>query len=285
MNPLDNQELLHLHNVMKKDMPQHFDNGVQIKRSFSQGLPKNAMEFSTKVNNKFLNDNLAIIEEMEYRDSSNIIPKLFKSYQNKIYGKTEILNHDNFFHADLATGTPMGNDNFKHYPFIINSYRFPVPAVDGAELNFGLNGTTADSTGGNVLAIYSDNAVTATPTELYDQIAFNARITSNFVLGCYDDTGSDEANNLLGATGSVSLSGGSFGYNSVTEFGMTTARFYLAYNYDNGASGGYYKSSPTIAGINQNKAQSFTSLPNPAGAISGFSTYTNQSQRSKISHS
>ena len=284
MNPLDNQELLHLHNVMKKDMPKHFNNGAQIKSSFSQGLPKNVMEFSTKVNNKFLNDNLGIIEEMVYRDSNNPIPKLFKSYQNKIYGKTEILNHDNFFHADLATGTPISNDNFKNYPFLLNSYRFVAPAVDGAELNFGLNGTTADSTGGNVLAIYSDNAVTATVTDLYDQIAFKNRVTSNYVLGVYDDNGSDEANDLLGTTGSVSLSGGTFTYKPMTEFGMTTARWYIGYNYDTEASGGYRKSSPTIAGILQNKATTFGALADPAGDISGFETGTNQSQTSKVSH-
>ena len=43
--------------------------------------------------------------------------------------RSGILNHDNFFHADLATGCPISYDNFKHSQVITNAYRFVTPVL------------------------------------------------------------------------------------------------------------------------------------------------------------
>ena len=101
MNPLDKEELSEILKIIKNDMPLHTDKTAKIKRTQYQRFPKSLMEESIKVNNKFLNNNLAIIEEINYKDSKHWIPKAFQEYQNNIYKDKEILNHDNFFKAKL----------------------------------------------------------------------------------------------------------------------------------------------------------------------------------------
>jgi len=82
---------------IKKEMPTHTKNQIVIPYSYSQGLPKNAMELSHSVQNKFLNNYQAKIEEANY---SNLLSKNFNKWylnQNLKHSQSGILNHDSFF--------------------------------------------------------------------------------------------------------------------------------------------------------------------------------------------
>jgi len=82
---------------IKNEMPIHTTNHATIPKSYSQGLPKNAMKLSHNVQNKFLNNHQAKIEEA---DHYNLLTKNFKVWylnQNLKHAQAEILNHDGFF--------------------------------------------------------------------------------------------------------------------------------------------------------------------------------------------
>jgi len=67
LNPLDKEELAAFTEIMNKEMPLYTNTSAKIPRSYSQGLPKNLMEYSAKVYDRFLNNHQHIIKEMEYR--------------------------------------------------------------------------------------------------------------------------------------------------------------------------------------------------------------------------
>ena len=267
MNPFDNEEIKELDKIMRADMPYHRQNELKVKFTYGN-LPKNAMDYSTKVNDKFLNDNLGIIEEMEHRDPTNYIPKWFKAYQNGIYRDTEILNHDNFFKEKSGDSIEnIDKYHFKHdgriyakvsgaSPHIMNPSRF-AGAVNGADIEFG-DTSSLESTG-TVLSFFTDDLQTCNPTDLYDQIAHQYRTgTTNVRLGCYDDT-SDYPNDLLGETGSFTFTG--YAFNSTTEFSMTTAAFWLVHVYQSAGAGGYSRASN---GQMYYTPHTFGAMPDPA---------------------
>ena len=84
---------------IKKEMPIHTPNITTIPRSYSQRFPKNAMELSHHVQNKFLNNHQAKIEEANHL---NLLSKNFKRWylhQNLKHSQSGILNHDSFFNS------------------------------------------------------------------------------------------------------------------------------------------------------------------------------------------
>jgi len=191
---MDKYDLPYIAKDMDNEMPKHTDDIVKIPRSYSPP-PKNLMDESTKVNNKFLNNHQGEIEETYYKFKMDKNP--FVAYQNKYYGNKDILNHDNFYHADLATGTPIGIDNHQHYPFIINPFRFAIAGGDDLETNDGSSGATGFG------SIVSSQRVTGTVGELYNQISVYTPTSNSYMyLSVYDDS-SDSPNNLDASTGSV----------------------------------------------------------------------------------
>ena len=81
---------------IKKEMPRHTKQQIVIPHSHSQ-FPKNAMELSHHVQNKFLNNHQAKIEEANHL---NLLSKNFKRWylhQNLKHSQSGILNHDSFF--------------------------------------------------------------------------------------------------------------------------------------------------------------------------------------------
>ena len=165
MNPLDKEELKAFLKIIKNDMPKHTDNTVKIKRSFSQGMPKSLKEYSDKVDNKFLNDNLHTIEEMEYRKKG--VTNDFKNYQHKYYDESGILNHDLYFEHEGTT-----------YPklhgacgFIINPYIMKPATVNGAQIETGTS-IGQSNFGGNYINLFKlpNTGFIAT---VYDRIELN----------------------------------------------------------------------------------------------------------------
>lgn len=250
------------------DMPYHTNDSFRIKRSFSQGMPKNMMDYSIQVNNRFLNDNLAIVEEIRHRDPRNIIPKWFVNYQIKQYGNTDILNHDNFFNARLNDGYRKNlNPNLceiRDIGFLplgqMLTFSNPVlnRATNGAELEVSSNALT--STGWNGLVIGGRNT-SGTAGALYDRIAVNVNSAAgNERLAVYNDNGSGtQPNSVLGEVGSTASSNG-YNWRSVTEFSLTTTTIYIAVQVSSSSNNLYYNS-----GQNQVSAsQAFGAFPSGA---------------------
>ena len=232
MNPLDKEELSEILEIIKNDMPIHTDTTAKIKNSFSQGFPKNLMDYSSKVDNKFLNSNLAIIEEINYKNSNHWIPKAFQEYQNKIYGNTDILNHDNFFKAKLHDSFFKYQDDYgmpknTHYMkgMSIQNVGFlgiiKTLVVGGAEIIIG--DSSSHSTGLNGFIYLNQLSTTATIGANYDQLAHNVfNSTGNMRLAAYDSSSSIPTN-LYAETSSVALDS-AFTYRSVTNFSLITAQ-------------------------------------------------------------
>ena len=255
MNPLDKEELSEILKIINNDMPKHTLNSVKIKGSYSQGMPKNLMEYSEKIDNKFLNDNLHIIEEMEYRQKG--VTNDFKEYQNKIYGNSEILNHDNFFKAKLHDsffkyqdeyGMPkntqyMRGINIQNVGFLGRL----TSKVYGADMvtNLGESGTSAIG-GGPYTVIACKVKTTGVVNQFYDRVAINVSVASgNLRLCAYKDNAGSPDARYVTDTGSFAAAA-DYAWRSLTEFSLTTAANWLAfsqsaasvtYGYENQASG------------------------------------------------
>jgi len=259
---------------MKNEMPYHTDNNAIIPYTY-KSLPKKLMEESHKVDNKFLNNHLSEIEEAI--DKKLLNKTSFVNQQTKYHKESGILNHDNFFHADLATGTPISNDNFHHSNFVINSYT-DVGCVGGDDLETYTSGGTYGNSAGDQIVISSTSGTEGTVGECYDQIAIDSdNTTGNIRLGVYDDDSAP--NNLYTSTGSISMTA-DYAFKSLTEFTLTTETTWLAYQKDQASK---LKQLADVAFNNYDKTIAYASLPNPAG--SGWGTSGTEAKRMKIGHS
>ncbi len=194
-------------------MPFHTDNTGKIPYSF-KSMPKNLMEESHKVDNKFLNNHLSEIEEAT--DKKLLEKNSFIHQQVKYHKESGILNHDNFFHCDLATGTQISNDNFHHSNFVINPYTF-VASCETLETG---NASSSGNFGSNI--VWSAKLPNGVIGCKYDQVAMNidSLSSANMNLAVYDDSGGSP-NNLYESTSPHSASAG-FNLKSVTEFTLST---------------------------------------------------------------
>jgi len=208
-------------------MPLHTDNTAKVPYSFSKNMPKSLIEESHNVDNKFLNNHLGEIEEAIDR---KFIPKQsFIEQQIQYHGKSDILNHDGIFHADLATGCPIGIDNNKHYPFIINPYRFVASCTGGSEVQVAGTTNTTHSSNNN---LYGARITGAQAGYCYDQIAVDCVTASgNKHMATYTDS-SSYPSALISETASVSQTA-DYAYVSMTEWTQdSTTNVWCAYNSD-----------------------------------------------------
>ena len=244
---------------MQKEMPFHTNNIAIIPSTFKQ-FPKKPMEESHKVDNKFLNNHLGEIEEAVHKKLLNKIP--FIQQQKKYHEKSGILSHDNFFHCDLATGTPISYDNFKHQSYLVNPYMVsPAGCTGGDELE-----TYASGTGyGNASAVYfvlqHNSALVGVVDTCYDQISIDANnTTGNIRMGAYNDDGGDP-DVLYAQTGSISLFN-DYSYQSIDEFTLTTTSVWLAWQKDEDST----MMENEVTGFDRwHKAFTYGSFPDPAG--------------------
>ena len=284
MNPLDKEEFTAFIQIIQKDMPIHTDNMAKIKCPFSQGMPKNLMEHSKKIDNEFLNSNQAIIEEVNHRDSKHWIPKWLKQYQNKTYGNSGILNHDNFYVIDpnsrlcipqIRGGTFLNQNMMSFSNASLNR------AVNGATLERVNNG--ADNN--NINTIICTSLPTGTTGNLYDQFTIKTGTTGggsgNIRLGLYNSIATVPTN-LARESGSIAApANNDYTPQSVTEFGLPTDDTWFAHNQNN-ASWNYRDAGGAGNGNRRIKAWTFGAFEDPLtsiGASGNFPTYC------KISHS
>ena len=174
-NPLDLQELQPFIRNMEKEMPIHTDNTAKIKRSYSQGMPKNFMDYSAFVDNHFLNDNLAIIEEMNHRDAKHPIPRWFREYQIKHFAKFGILNKDRFFTSRMRDGYR------KHFSADLTEIReIGSLPYSGTVLGFGSIGDTKVSpTFSDDFSTYADQTAADTAWPTSDTAKMRVNITND----------------------------------------------------------------------------------------------------------
>lgn len=235
----------------------HTDTNANIKLPYSQRFPKNLMEYSQKVDNKFLNDNLATIEEINQKDSNHWIPEWVKNYQNKIYGDSDILNHDNFFKATLhdtwrecyEKGIPFPKVSGAYRPMSIQNAGFlgssipppPPPPVPGALISIGSN-TSGGPQQAN-LKIWCTRIIgQATLNNLYNSITASPYQRKGYwKLGCYDES-SNMPGAVLAESSSQTLKYGGIGANwiSVTQFAITTPNIWLCLNLSHSSARFYY---------------------------------------------
>lgn len=241
MNPLDNQELTLFLRNLKEEMPIHTDNMMKIKMNY--GIPpKNLNDYSVIIDDKFLNSNLAVIEEINHRDSKHWIPKWFQQYQNRIYGDSDILNKDNFFKATLhdtwrecyEKGIPFpkvsggGNHGNKFISF---------GRILGAELLTSASSSTNDAIGLTQLLAYK-MATNGTVGEWYNQVAIKRGTSGsggNFIGAIYSDSGSTAPDILLDYTASTAYGAtSSYTYTDLANGGgqLVTAITWVAFQND-----------------------------------------------------
>lgn len=228
MNPLDKEELKAFFKIIKNDMPLHTDNSMKIKMSYDMGFPKDIKEHSVKINNKFLNNNLHIIEEMEYRKKG--ITCDFKNYQNKHYDESGILNHDLYFKHDDKIYAKVSGGSF----FNQNALSFSNASLNRIASSAELETTSTDdnniSLASNGIDLYFVTGVIGT---VYNQLAVKMiGTTGNVKIGCYADNGSSAPSTLLADSGSNASATG-YTYRTVTEFTLTTAKTWLAVLFSN----------------------------------------------------
>jgi len=259
---------------IKNKMPFHNDIIGKIPYTFKP-MPKSFMEESHKVDNKFLNNHLGEIEEAVDKKLMDKTP--FINQQIKYHEKSGILNHDNFFHCDLATGTPISNDNFRHSPFLVNPYIISTPCTHGSEV--AVDGSPS-TTNRSLDTLYGYKITGAEAGKCYDEIAqkTNGTPAGSGRFGMYVDN-SGEPDALLIDLGTFAHTSG-YTYHVGAEWTQDgTSNVWVSHisnDFDNvfvEMTGGYrrYKSS---AG--------FGALPDPFTA--GYSSDTYPAQM-KISHS
>ena len=277
MNPLDKEELKAFLKIIKNDMPLHTEITTKIKRLFSQGMPKNLKEYSDKVDNKFLNDNLHTIEEMEYRKKG--ITNDFKNYQHKYYDESGILNHDLYFkHDDKIYAKVRGGSYFNQngLSFSNASLNRTSSPTNGAQIETGTS-IGGSNFGGNYINLFKlpNTGVIAT---VYDRIALNeAGAAGNRRTACYSGSTPTE---LLGESASFATET-SYTFQSVTEFSLLATQNWVGALADTNNNYRYFTSG-VVNGDRKYKSFTFGAYPNPAGT--GYSDGA-ESVQMKIAHS
>lgn len=245
VNPLDPLELKPFLRNLKEEMPIHTETTAKIKRSYSQGMPKNLMEYSAFVNNHFLNDNLAIIEEMQHRNKAHPIPKWFRDYQIRHYAKHGILKGDHFFGPLARIFPDLGEHRAIGFlPYAGVTLGFGIVGdtkVLGAELEAYTSGTTIDDTIGTTQLIASLMATPGNIGDWYNQVAVKRGTTGsggNGRGGIYSQSGG-LPNVLYGETASTAFGAtGSYTYWDLTNGGapLTTTDVWVAFCVDSTSS-------------------------------------------------
>lgn len=261
MNPLDKEELESFNKIMKKDMPLHTDKTTGMKLTYGQRFPKDLEEYSAKIDNKFLNDNLHTIEEMEHREKG--ITDGFKEYQTKYYDQSGILNHDLYFTHENKIYPKVSGAS----PMIMRPARFTVREA-GTEFETSPGSTGA--TGIPVDYLWCSLGSTGTDGGWYDRIACSdGNSLGNKALACYQADGASSIPATLVASEGGNAADSAYTWRTVTEFQINGATSWLALNTD---STSYNFNYTTGGSVNYKSSQTYVTFPVPYGAASGTDT-------------
>lgn len=252
---------------INKEMPIHTDNIMKIPRTQYEQLPKNLFKFSEKVNEKYLNNHISIIEEISHKFPSHPLPNWMKHYQNKYFKAS--LGHDGFFKQ--ATNIDSRIKYRQH-----NNEFISFGHVNGAALTSGDSSSNTLFTLGSIWGIKLSLGIIG---QYYNQVAVNVQSAAgNMRFGAYDDNGSTAPNNLYAQTGSIAATS-DFAWRSLTEFALDTSQNWSAWQSDSSSLNVYYKAS-----TNQSDQHTFSygSFNNPYGTVNTNNSYA---VNTKLGHS
>jgi len=258
LNPLDTSEFTTLINRIKKELPLFTRDMVSMKADHGQ-LPKNVGNHSNKLNEKFLDHNLDIIDEIKHRDKKNRFVKRFENYETKFFNIAPA--------SCISTAVTV-------YPSIsIDADKILNPALTSAacipttEVSSRTSGT--DDQAENNQIVFNQMLSTVAVGSLLCQVALkrgSAGTGGSYRQGVYNQSGSAPSA-LLAETGSISMPDtGTYTYQNLTETETDTETLWQAFmqtsttpkvlRYQGSSTGElYYRNSYTYGG-----------LPDPSGS-------------------
>ena len=269
VNPTDPQEFAVFLRKLDDEMPIHTHNFAKIKAT--QGfLPKEVMPFSAKVDNKFLNNYLATIDEINHRKPNNAFVNWFRKYQLFHYSKHGILNHDGFFNSRLGNigFIKTKGATFFQLPFtgtVLGFGSIVDSKVFGATLETANTGSSASDYANDHLLI-NKLVPTGNIGEYYDRVAATVVTQAgNINMGFYDDVAGTPTNRLA-QTGSISCPAAGYVWQSLTETAITTAQVWAAMNHDS-ATARFTRWAQTLGDLKFNQPQTSVALANPTPSL------------------
>lgn len=269
MNPLDYEEYREFINIGMKECPIHTDRTVQV-RTHDLDVPKNFMDYSSSVFKKYIDNNLHIIEEIQYRNKNHYVPEWLKQYNQKYFIKYDTFAHDGFFKNHIS---PDLRDD-RNIGKMLEGEFIQFGKILGTEINLGTDtGSTVNGDNGLLLAQKGIGTLNA----YYNQIqgVISAANGSSWNLAVYDES-SSLPHSLLASTGSIITVAST--YHTITEFQADTANLWGAYVYNNAAMQELFDNSSSTVG--KYVSVTYPTLPNPFGSP----TNTNY-RHMKIKHS
>lgn len=279
MNPLDIEEYQIFLDTIKQTMPLHTENSAVIPNTPFGYLPKNLMDYSAKKMESFIDNNLAVIDEIKHRDEKNMTPVYFLNYYVRFFKKYELLKGDNLYQTRLRDGYRLGlNPNFTEirsvgfFPFAaMASFSNPVlnrnSHVNGADIELGTGGTAGDFS--DTGKLYAFGTGTGVAGQYYDRVAADiSTAAGSYVIGIYDESGGNPTNRLADSgpqTASVA-----FAWVNVTEFALTTNNVWFIWANDNSSNRLQYMTTGGTA--HTASYTKFNTLPNPIGTLTSAGT-------------
>jgi len=275
MNPLDKEEFTAFKEIMNKEMPVHTINSARVKHIYGN-FPKNFMEESALVDNKFLNNYQHIIEEISNRNKQNHFIKLFRIYQLDNYEKYGTLEHDCFYSmgGKILSSKHRGGSGLLLGQFIL------FGRVNGPELTGGGNTSTgAFNPSGFVYAAKTSDA--GTVGHYYDEIAINCTSGNNGNMKAViydDDGGSPSKPNAPYNSGTGDFTSSSdFNYHTMAEFSLAGIQVWGAWQWQ--SSSNITLTETSSSNLGAFKSQSYGTFP-----TGGFTNGADQFKH-KINHS
>ena len=83
---MDKYDIPFLNKDIKNEMPLFTNTTARVKRSYSQGMPKNLKEYGDHINEKFLDNHLGTVEDFSIKYPNNELTQWFRDYQNRYFG-------------------------------------------------------------------------------------------------------------------------------------------------------------------------------------------------------
>jgi hypothetical protein len=253
-----------IHDI-NKEMPEHTDNTAKIPYSYKQ-LPKNLMETSNDIMEKYLNSHLHEIEEISHVFSENELPKWMKWYARKYYLNSGILNHDGFFKNPLR---PDLSDirNIGYRPMNVQNVGFLGSLSHkllGADLIVGTGGSPSTANGQIWLAKLPNTGVIGS---FYDRAKYDISTQAdNYHVGFYDDVAGSPTN-LMADSGSVAVPATGFtNWTTFTEVALTTTQNWTAFIPSTTGSEFLFQSPSGQFG----KSSTYIPLPNPISSLTSI---------------
>ena len=261
---MDKYDIPNLFNNIWQKMPRQTDSTIKVKKTFGQ-MPKNLMDYSDCVNDKFLNNHLAEIEESTHK---GLVNDKFLSWfgKNQTYRQND--THDNFLtklknYIDMDMKSPV-----LACGFLISPFRFAVIVVE-VETDGTGNGdanTAADF-------LEAGKCTTFTSGTKYDQMKLDIDAAAgNLRVALYDDNAGEPLNLLSESVSVTPVVGYTTDY-AITEVEVTATTAWMAHNQDSASLTWSFHTADGVRAF-VDGTQTFGAMPDPIGTLGTPQTAT-----------